>query len=470
MANSLFQQNVIAVIWDFDKTLSPDYMQKPLFRKFNVKEKAFFAESNGLAAIYKADGVANVSKDLVYLNHILTYVRQGQFKGLNNAMLFELGREIEFYDGLPEFFQRLKDDFSQTRYFKEDGITIEHYIVSTGLRQMIMGSHISPYVVDVWGCEFFESVAEHGYLEPDSDGHKTIQQRIKSDRVTREGVIQGIAYSIDSTSKTRALFEISKGTNKNDNINVNAKLAQEDRRIPFRNMIYIADGPSDIPVFSIVGQYGGRTFAVYKPKSREHFREVVKLQRDQRVQAIGEATYVEGSLSAMWITNAAEEIAERMTNEREALLKDRIGVVPQHIVSDAAESAVADDSTTIAPSDESAAKPNGGVVVESTMAPESRTRSKRNLDRFTVLKRAMRFYLGSDSSSTNYESVLREIAEEFLQRVPDADYAAFSQRAGQEYGAENNNRPLTRKLPDALKKDLLKLLDSVVEQKLFNEK
>ena len=94
MAHSLFAQNVIAIVWDFDKTLSPDYMQKPLFQKFGIDERDFFKESDGLVNIYKGDGVANVSKDLLYLNHILTYVRTGEFKGLNNRMLLELGSDL----------------------------------------------------------------------------------------------------------------------------------------------------------------------------------------------------------------------------------------------------------------------------------------------------------------------------------------------------------------------------------------
>jgi hypothetical protein len=102
-------------------------------------------------------------------------------------------------------------------------------------------------------------------------------------------------------------------------------------------MIYIADGPSDVPAFSIVNQYGGRTFAVYKPRSMEHFQSVDRLQKENRVQGIGEASYVEGSLTAMWVTNAVQEIAARIVGDRDALLKQRVGSVPQHVLSDIPE-------------------------------------------------------------------------------------------------------------------------------------
>jgi hypothetical protein len=326
MPRSLFPQNVIAMIWDFDKTLSPDYMQQPLFRKFNVDEKTFWKEANGLAEFYRRGGMHNLSRDTLYLNHILTYVERGIFQGLNNQMLFELGAEIDLFEGLPKFFGAIKEQIGGEQRFSVHDITVEHYIVSTGLRQMIMGSGIAPYVDDVWGCEFAESIGEPGYLDKDPTLFDTT-----------DAVIRAVGYAIDNTTKTRALFEINKGSNKLVGIDVNATVAPEDRRVPFQNMIYIADGPSDVPAFSIVNQYGGRTFAVYKPRSFEHFQSVDRLQKENRVQGIGEASYVEGSLTAMWVTNAVQEIAGRIVADRDALLRQRVGSVPQHVLSDVPE-------------------------------------------------------------------------------------------------------------------------------------
>jgi hypothetical protein len=324
MPTSLFTQNVIAIIWDFDKTLTPAYMQAPLFKRYGVDEKTFWDETNGLADFYKARGMQRVSKDSLYLNHILTYVNSGAFRGLNNKTLYELGAEIEFYSGMPEFLQKVKDSVASNPVFVKHGVTVENYVVSTGLSQMIMGSKIAGYVDGIWGCEFIEENAGQGYL--------AVKQPQLFDRPDR--VISGIGYVIDNTSKTRALFEINKGTNKHPEIDVNAVLAPEDRRVPFQNMIYIADGPSDVPAFSIVNQYGGRTLGVYKAHKFDQFQQVDRLQKEDRVQGIGEANYVDGSLTQFWITNAVTEIATRIVADRESALRERVGLAPHHILTD----------------------------------------------------------------------------------------------------------------------------------------
>jgi hypothetical protein len=215
---------------------------------------------------------------------------------LTNHILRELGAEIEFYGGLPQFFDLAKQSVQSDVRFVKHGVQVEHYIVSTGLREMVMGSRIAPFVEDVWGCEFVEVVAEPRYLE-----------RNKLPLQSADPVLVDIGYMIDNTSKTRAIFEINKGTNKLSDIGVNDTIAQEDRRVPFQNMIYIADGPSDVPSFSILNQYGGKTFAVYKPGSKPEFKQVARLQELNRVQGIGEANYTEGSLTSMWLLNAIEE-------------------------------------------------------------------------------------------------------------------------------------------------------------------
>ena len=324
---SLFTQNVIAIIWDFDKTLTPTYMQTPLFKRFEVDEKRFWDGANGVEKFYRDHGTHNVSRDTLYLNHILTYVREGIFRGLSNELLFELGAEIEFYPGLPDFFQKVKSRVTENPEFSKHSLNVEHYIVSTGLRRMIEGSRIAPYVDGIWGCEFVEGTAKPGYLEK-------LQPQLFQEA---GGVITDVAYSIDNTTKTRALFEVSKGSNKHPEINVNAALAPEDRRVPFQNMIYIADGPSDVPAFSIVNQYGGKTFAVYKPGRRDQFVQANKLQEENRVQGIGEATYVDDSLTAFWITNSIDQIASRIVRARQAALREKVGSTPQHILTDLGE-------------------------------------------------------------------------------------------------------------------------------------
>src|ERR1700754_3863079 len=135
MATTLFTQNIIACIWDFDKTLIPDYMQSPLFRRYGVNEANFWAETNALAGYYKKRGY-HLSPEIAYLNHLLTYVLAGPMAGLNNKILQECGAEIKFYAGLPEFFNRAKSFVQEKPEYQKHDISLEHYVVSTGIAPM----------------------------------------------------------------------------------------------------------------------------------------------------------------------------------------------------------------------------------------------------------------------------------------------------------------------------------------------
>lgn len=95
--------NIIACIWDFDKTLIRGYMQTPIFQEYNIDEKLFWKEVNMLPELYAKSGV-RVSPETVYLNHLLSFVKSGCMQGLNNAKLRELGAQLEFCDGVIEFF------------------------------------------------------------------------------------------------------------------------------------------------------------------------------------------------------------------------------------------------------------------------------------------------------------------------------------------------------------------------------
>jgi hypothetical protein len=322
MNRQLFPQNVIAMIWDFDKTLIAGNMQTPLFRHFDIDEAGFWAEVDGLEEFYRSHGSKLIQRDHLYLNHILTYVREGRMPGLGNRLLRELGEEIEFYTGMPEFLELARKTIESQPRFAEHQITVEHYVVSTGLRQMILGSAVAPQLDFVWACEFTELVAPPGYGET------------QGQLFSPEGEIRQLIYTIDNTSKTRAIFEINKGTNKNPSIDVNAKIAREDRRVPFQNMIYVADGPSDVPVFSVVEANGGRTYAVYRPGSQREFQQAARLLEQDRVDAFGEADYSEGSHTAMWLLHAAEEIAHRIVRDREGALNQRMGLPPTHVGND----------------------------------------------------------------------------------------------------------------------------------------
>lgn len=325
---SLHRQNIIACIWDFDKTLIPGYMQWPLFEHFEIDEERFWKEVNSLEAAYLKRG-NRVSPDILYLNHILTYVRAGKFAGLNNALLRQLGSKLKFYQGLPEFFQTLKDLVRADPACAKYEIRLEHYIISTGLAEMVRGSAIAPFVEQVYGCEFIEDPLPPGFLN---------QKELPIEATTTE--IGQIGNLVDNTIKTRYIFEINKGTNKISSIDVNSKVAQEDRRVPIPNMIYIADGPSDVPVFSVVRKNGGRTYAVYQPKNEGEFAQNDALRATGRVDHFGRADFREKSDTYMWLTTHVRQIADRIIQSCEYSLSNRVSRPPRHLHPPTAQSPI----------------------------------------------------------------------------------------------------------------------------------
>lgn len=318
MATTLFTQNIIACIWDFDKTLIPEYMQSPLFRRFGVNEANFWTETNALVEHYRQRGY-HLSSEIAYLNHLLTYVLAGEMPKLNNKILRECGAAINFYPGLPQFFDRAKNFVAEKEIYRKHEIQLEHYIVSTGLAEMIQGSAIANYVEDIWGCEFIESPLQPGFLKQ------------KEMELTAEAEISQISMVIDNTTKTRAIFEINKGTNKNSAIDVNANIAPEDRRIPFQNMIYIADGPSDIPSFSVVKKGGGKAYAVHNPARTDEFAQNDRLRQVGRIDHYGPADYTETSSTSHWLKLHIHSMCDRIVADREAAVASRVSKPPRHL-------------------------------------------------------------------------------------------------------------------------------------------
>lgn len=302
MPPPLYLQTDIAFIWDFDKTLSPSYMQAPLFEHFNVDEQRFWAEVNALVSHYAERGLS-ANKDTVYLGHILTYIREGKFPGLTNELLRELGAKVPLAPGIPAFMQRSRDLAESTEKYKANGIKVEHYIVSTGLRQMIMGNPIHEFVDGVWACELLSDPPGQGFLDNPPDPE------------SRDGILTQVGYALDNTTKTRAIFEINKGVNKRPEIDVNSRMSEDQRRVPIQNMIYIADGPSDVPVFSVVGGGGGKTLGVYTGPG--NFDGVRSLEDDGRVGSTALADYSEGTAADLWLMSSLKKIADGICARRE---------------------------------------------------------------------------------------------------------------------------------------------------------
>lgn len=319
MPPAVYTQSTIALIWDFDKTLTHGYMQDPLFEEYGVDAQAFWAEVNALAEHYGdpkcPGGPARVGKDTIYLNHIISYVRAGIFGDLTNAKLRELGERIQLAPGLPEFFDRMRGLVDTAAYKKHD-IAVEHYVVSTGLRSMIEGSALAKSVDGIWACELLPEAPPPKFREQlDWLGSETVSQ---------------VGYTIDNTSKTRAIFEINKGVNKNSTVDVNSVIPPDQRRVPIPNMIYIADGPSDIPSFSLVNSTGGRTLGVYAP-GNSNYESAALLEEQGRVQSIAAADYTPDSAAERWLRRAVLQMADRIVSSREQVFAS-YGGAPGHNV------------------------------------------------------------------------------------------------------------------------------------------
>ena len=313
-------QNIVACVWDFDKTLIPGYMQKPLFRHYGINESVFWSEVNQLPNFYSTRGM-KVSPDTIYLNHLLSYVKNGPMRGLTNERLKELGGEIEFYPGLPDFFVELVKIAEHAEFSGYD-FKIEHYIISTGISKIIQGSKISPFVEDIFACEFIESPLPPNFM---SQTEFSLPLDLE---------ISQVGMTVDNTIKTRCIFEINKGSNKNSSIDVNTFIPHEDRRVPIDQMIYVADGPSDVPVFTVVKQMGGKTYAVYDPTSEKEFEQSCDLVERSRVHNNGPADYRPTSPTSIWMKQKVKEILRNMIKKRNDQLDERSGAPPRHIQED----------------------------------------------------------------------------------------------------------------------------------------
>ena len=206
------------------------------------------------------------------------------------------------------FFSELQAIANEEEFNGQD-FKIEHYIISTGLAQMVKGSKIFPFIEDVFACEFIETALPPNYLSQ-SELYLPLDLEISQ-----------VGMTVDNTIKTRFIFEINKGCNKNPSIDVNSAIEHEDRRIPIDQIIYVADGPSDVPVFAVVKQMGGKTYAVYDPSNENEFAQTCELVEGARVHNNGPADYSVGSTTYIWMKQKVREILRQMlrkkTNELE---------------------------------------------------------------------------------------------------------------------------------------------------------
>ena len=275
-------QNTIAIIYDYDQTLSPTYMQEEaLFPVFGINAKNFWARCGELVQSQGYD------HELAYMKVLLDCM---EIDRPTNAKLRELGSRLTFYPGLPEMFEEFKTSLLTSDPVAH-GIPVEHYIVSSGIKVLIDGSRIAPYVRKVFGCEY------------------AVDER---DRITFP------KRAISHTQKTQFLFRINKGMLEMDQ-DVNDHMDPTLRPVPFQNMIYVGDGPTDVPCFTVMNRNGGHGIAVYNPEdhSGRSFRKCFQLSTHaSRVKHIAPADYREGSHLWLLLSEMIREIGDRILRRR----------------------------------------------------------------------------------------------------------------------------------------------------------
>jgi len=289
-------QNTIAIIFDYDQTLSPTYMQEEtLFPAFGINAAAFWKRCQDLV---REEGYDN---ELAYMKVMLDYLEMDR---PTNDDLRALGQQLTFYKGVTEMFEEFKHGLlspDQVAY----GIRVEHYIVSSGLKALLDGSRLAPYVRAIFGCEFAE----------DSQGRITFPRRV-----------------ISHTQKTQFLFRINKGL-LDPTDDVNDHMPPELRPIPFPHMIYVGDGPTDVPCFTVMRKYGGQAIAVYNSEdaSRASFKKCYQLSAHaDRVRHIAPSDYRAGSHLRHLIEEMVQEIATQILRRHRDDLEASMVRAPKH--------------------------------------------------------------------------------------------------------------------------------------------
>lgn len=248
---------IAALIYDFDGTLSPGNMQEFGFIQAVGKTAGeFWTMSDEIA---KGQDASNV---LSYMKLMFDEARRSGIR-LERDRFRSFGKDIKLFEGVEQWFSLVN------AYGKSIGVTVEHYINSSGLKEIIEGSPIAPEFKHIFAGSFIY----------DENG---------------EAVWPGIA--VDYTAKTQFIFKISKGIfSARDNKRVNASMAEDRKRIPFTNMIYLGDGDTDVPCMKIVGMFGGHSIAVYNPDNPHKKATAGKLRRQGRVSFALPAIYTADS-------------------------------------------------------------------------------------------------------------------------------------------------------------------------------
>lgn len=248
------KKTTVALIYDFDGTLSPGNMQEFGFIQAIGKDSRTFWEQN------KKLSEENDASGILCYMYLMLQKAQAESISLSRSSFRKFGRDVELFKGVQDWFKLIND------YGRSVGVNIEHYINSSGLTEMIEGTSIAKEFKKIYACSFLYDV---------------------------DGKAVWPAVAVDYTAKTQFLFKINKGIERiSDNKRINEYVSEEDRPIPFKNMIYFGDGETDIPCMKLIKEQGGHSIAVYKPGSAKK-KTAAKLINENRVNFVCSADYSE---------------------------------------------------------------------------------------------------------------------------------------------------------------------------------
>ena len=243
----------VALIYDFDGTLSPKNMQEFSFiEALGMDSSQFWGKSTKLSQAQDASGI------LCYMKLMLEEAKHAGIS-VRRESFVNFGKNVELFDGVKEWFSLINS------YGDKIGLGIEHYINSSGLKEMIEGTPIAKEFKKIYACSFLYDAS---------------------------GVAEWPAVAVDYTNKTQFIFKINKGIAEvSDNKKINEYVPENMRPVPFKRMIYFGDGETDIPCMKMVKQNGGYSIAVYKPEDSSKRKTAEKLILDDRVNFVCQADY-----------------------------------------------------------------------------------------------------------------------------------------------------------------------------------
>ena len=260
----------VALIYDFDGTLSPGNMQEFGFiQAIGQTPDEFWSKSNAVPEGQEVNSI---------LSYMKLMIDEAREKGisLTRDSFVSFGRHIQLYEGVKEWFALINE------YGRRHGVVVEHYINSSGQTELIEGTSIAKEFKKIFACSFW-------YDE--------------------SGVAVWPAVAVDYTGKTQFIFQIAKGImDISDNTKVNESQKEDDKPIPFSHMIYLGDGTTDVPCMKIVKMFGGNSIAVYSPENQRQQDTARKLLKQDRVNFICQADYRVGGPIYEVVTTIIDKI------------------------------------------------------------------------------------------------------------------------------------------------------------------